>query len=506
MASSSASSSPAALPPMAPARDLVSFIDASPSPFHAVAEATRRLEAAGFARLRERDAEWRVAPGGKYFVTRSGSALVAFVVGGKWAGGAPAGSASGGAFAIAAGHTDSPCLRVKPISALTKAGYLSLGVETYGGGIWHTWFDRDLSLAGRVVVAAPGGGGGFTTRLVRVARPVCRVPTLAIHLDRSVNDGMKVNAETMLPPVLATVRASLLAIKGAGAGAGAGGASAATAAVSADAGTGDATARHHLGLVQLLASELGCAPADVRDFELCLYDTQGAAIGGLHDEFVYAPRLDNLCMTHSVVEGLIASSAGAEGAASVAASGDVRVAACFDHEEVGSNSVPGAASTMLEEVLQRLVPEPARMAAVARRSFLVSADMAHAVHPNHAGLHEENHRPAMHGGVVIKSNGNQRYATSATTAFLFRQLAARAGVPLQNFCVRQDMGCGSTIGPIVATRLGLRTVDVGVPQLSMHSCREMCGAGDVAHSLAFFTTFFRVFAAVDASLAGAEGE
>jgi aspartyl aminopeptidase len=352
--------------------------------------------------------------------------------------------------------------------------------------------DRDLGVAGRAVVAARDGR--FETRLVRVARPICRVPTLAIHLDRTVNDGFKINAETMLPPVLATVKASVLAALAGAAP------TPPAAAAAAPAGTGDATARHHLGLVQLLASELGCAPADVRDFELCLFDVQAPQLGGMLDEFVFAPRLDNLCMTHSVVEGLLASCAGAEGAASVAADANVRVAAAFDHEEVGSNSLPGAASTMLEEVLARLAPEPARMAAAARRSFLVSADMAHAVHPNHAGLHEENHRPAMHGGVVIKANGNQRYATSAPTAFLFREVARRAGVPLQDFCVRQDMGCGSTIGPIVATRLGLRTVDVGVPQLSMHSAREMCGVADVAHALRFFETYFRSFAEVDESL------
>ena len=478
------STSTAAAPPPsdAAARDLAAFINASPSPFHAVAEAARRLEAAGFSRLSERDALWAVAPGAKHYVTRNQSALVAFVVGGRF-------DPSRGGFTIAAGHTDSPCLRVKPISSKLGAGYLSLGVETYGGGIWHSWFDRDLSVAGRAVVAA--AGGGFESRLVRVPRAICRVPSLAIHLDRTVNDAFKVNSETMLPPVLATaVRTSLLELPR-------------VAAVAPDAGAGDATARHHLGFVRLLARELGVAPEDVRDFELSLYDTQPAALGGLYDEFVFAPRLDNLCMTHSVVEGLIASSG--EGCADeLAAEPNVRVAACFDHEEVGSDSTPGAGSTMLEEVLQRLVRDASLMPAAARRSFFVSADMAHAVHPNHAALHEENHRPAMHAGVVIKSNANQRYATNAVTAFLFRELAVKAGVPLQNFCVRQDAGCGSTIGPIVATRLGVRTVDIGVPQLSMHSCREMCGAGDVAHSLAFFRAYFRDFPAVDASVRGGE--
>ncbi len=208
-------------------------------------------------------------------------------------------------------------------------------------------------------------------------------------------------------------------------------------------------------------------------------------------------------MTHSVISGIIASAAGG-GPVPLAEDPNVRVAAAFDHEEVGSSSVPGAGSTMLEDVITRLCPDPSLLPAASRRSALVSADMAHAVHPNYSGLHEENHRPAMHGGVVIKNNANQRYATTAVTAFLFRQLAADAGVPVQNFCVRQDSGCGSTIGPIVATRLGVRTVDVGVPQLSMHSCREMCGTEDVGHSLKFFTSFFGAFPALDAKVQGTE--
>lgn len=491
---------------MAAATDLCNFINASPSPFHAVAECERRLAAAGFERRSERDAAWEVKPGGKYYVTRNQSAIVAFAVGGKYK--------PGNGFSIAAAHSDSPCLRVKPVSTLSKAGYLSIGVETYGGGIWATWFDRDLSVAGRVIVARPDGSG-HDSKLVRIDRPICRVPTLAIHLDRTVNEAWKVNTESHLPPVLATAVKAKLEEPAPS--------DAAAAAAAAAPGTGGAGTRHHSGLVRLLAEELGCAPEAVKDFELCLYDTQAAAIGGLYKEFVYSPRLDNLCMTYCVTQGLIDSlspSAGAGGASSGGGAGkeastsapavplaedpNVRIIASFDHEEVGSASVPGAGSNMLEDVITRLTASPALVPAAIRKSFLVSADMAHAVHPNYSGLHEENHRPAMHGGVVIKNNANQRYATSAVTAFLFRQLALGAGVPLQNFCVRQDMGCGSTIGPIVATRLGLRTVDCGVPQLSMHSVREMCGTEDVAHAVTFFAHFFGAFPAEDEKLAGTE--
>ena len=432
------------------ALDLISFINASPSPYHAVLESVNRLERAGFTRVSEKEPHWTVTPGGKYYVTRGQSAFVAFAIGEDFA--------PGNGLTMSAAHSDSPCLRVKPKSTLEKGGYLSLGVETYGGGLWYTWFDRDLSIAGRVIVAR--GDGSFESRLVKVDRPILRIPSLAIHLDRGVNDSFKVNTESQLPPVLATaIRAKLEETSPA-------------LAVSVK-GTGGALTRHHTGLVRLLATELGCEPEAVHDFDLCLFDTQGSALGGLWEEFIFSPRLDNLCMTHSTLTGLISS---CSGESSLAGESNVRVVASFNHEEVGSSSVPGAGGTLLDELVDRLcLGAPELRAATLRKSFLVSADMAHALHPNHSGLHEENHRPAMHSGLVIKANGNQRYATEVTTAFLTRRVAEVAKCPIQDFCVRQDMGCGSTVGPILATRLGCRTVDVGLPQLSMHSCREMCG-------------------------------
>lgn len=361
------------------ARDLLSFIDASPSPFHAVSECERRLQASGFTKLSERDASWATAAGGKYYITRGQSALIAFAVGGAY-------RAGNGGFSITAAHSDSPCLRVKPISSRTSAGYQTIAVETYGGGIWHTWFDRDLGVAGRAIVAAPGGG--FESRLVRVSAPICRVPSLAIHLDRTVNDAFKVNSESHLPAVLAT--AVKAALEGARDAAGAGAA-----------GTGGAATRHHAGLVRALATELGVAPAAIHDFELCLFDTQPSSIGGVNAEFVFAPRLDNLAMTHASLEGLLASVASPE---TLAADPNVRVMCSFNHEEVGSDSTTGAGGTLLGEVLLRLTGGSlSALAAAARKSFLVSADMAHAVHPNYAGVHEEAHRPAMHSGIVIKN-------------------------------------------------------------------------------------------------------
>lgn len=330
-----ASSAPAAgKVSSAPAEGFVTFVNEAVSPYQAVAAAEVRLRAAGFTKLSERES-WSVAPGGKYYVVRNQSAVLAFAVGGKYV--------PGNGFTIAAAHTDSPCLRVKPVSALTKpGGYLSVGVETYGGGLWYSWLDRDLSLAGRVIVRKPGGAG-FDSRLVRVDRPLLRIPSLAIHLNREVNsEGLKLNAENHLAPVLCTaVRAKL---DGNGAEGGA-------KDTAAPAGTGGAGTRHHAPLVTLLAAELGCAPEDVQDFDLCLYDTQvrgpgvgvgedsephrdrrgallrishastrplsppaaslplllqPAALGGLYREFVYSGRLDNLMMTcvQSVTAGV----------------------------------------------------------------------------------------------------------------------------------------------------------------------------------------------------------
>jgi aspartyl aminopeptidase len=246
------------------ALDLISFINASPSPFHAIAECARRLENNGFFRLSERDSAWACVPGGKYYVTRGQSALVAFAVGGRFS--------PGNGFTIAAGHSDSPCLRVKPVSSLVKGGALSLGVETYGGGIWHTWFDRDLSLAGRVVVERTDGGA--ESRLVRIERPLCRVPTLAIHLDREVNSKFAVNAEAHLPPLLASAVEAALRDPPQKEGGGGG------------RGVGPAGARHHAGVVRVLAEALGVEPTAVRDFELSLYDVQPSALGGLYEEYI----------------------------------------------------------------------------------------------------------------------------------------------------------------------------------------------------------------------------
>lgn len=419
--------------------DLLRFIDASPTPFHAVREAASRLEARGFTRLREEE-RWELAPGARRYVTRNGSSLIAFVVGD-----APPGEAG---FLLAGAHTDSPNLRLKPNAPYVKEGYRQLGVEVYGGVLLATWLDRDLSLAGRVVLE-----GEPEPRLLRIDRPLARVPNLAIHLNREVNqEGLKLNRQQHLPPVIGL------------------------------------ELQDEAWLPALLARELGLAdPAAIRGFDLMLYDVAPSTVSGLAGEFIHAPRLDNLASCHAALEALLQSAE----AGGVAAT---RGVALYDHEEVGSTSAEGADSPFLEGVLARItlarggtVEDGYRARA---RSVFVSADMAHAVHPNYADRHEARHMPRLNQGPVIKINQNLRYATNAATAEVFARAARAADVPVQTFVNRTDLACGSTIGPITASRLGIPTVDVGNPMLSMHSIREMAGSADQPSMIAAMAQLF----------------
>lgn len=438
------------------------FMNKSPSPFHAVYETVQALTAAGFTQLKEEDS-WKdaVQPNGKYYVTRNQSAIVAFAVGGKYQ--------RGNGFHIVGAHTDSPCLKVKPVSNIESAGYLQVGVETYGGGLFHTWFDRDLGLAGRVIVRE--SDDRFQSRLLLVDRPIMRIPTLAIHLDRDVANGFSFNKETHLRPVIASAARAQL-----------------------EATTDDKEkSKHSSVLLQLIAKELDVQIDQICDFELCLFDTQGANVGGALEEFIFSPRLDNLCCSWLATQSLIDS------LDTLPNDENVRVAALFDNEEVGSQSLMGAGSNFMQSIAERVAQGELTGPAV-RKSFLISADMAHGVHPNYSEKHEQNHRPALHAGPVIKYNANERYATCGTSAFLMKEIARRHDVPVQEFVVRQDTGCGSTIGPIISTRTGIRTLDVGLAQLSMHSIREMCGTEDLVKTLDWFKAFYSEFSTVDKAL------
>lgn len=420
-------------PSRAEARDLLDFIDASPSPWHAVATAAARLRHNGFAVLAE-DQRWRLEAGGRYYVIRGGSSLIAFVMGGE-----PLAETG---LRIVGAHTDSPGLRLKPRAAQAGDGLLRLAVEVYGGPILATFADRDLSLAGRVVVRS---AAGRETRLLGFQRPLLRLPNLAIHMNREVNEqGLKFNKQTELPPILGLL----------GEG--------------ADAGE---------RLRQLLAEAAGVAAGDLLSWDLAVHDLQPGCLWGADQEFVAAGRLDNLASCHAALAALMTTTQPRA----------TCVAALFDHEEVGSESATGAAGSFLGDILARIgiqggLDGDDRRRALAR-SFFVSADMAHAYHPNFPSAYEPGHKVMVNGGPVIKVNANQRYATGAETAARFMDCCSQAGVPWQQYAHRSDLGCGSTIGPLVAAGLGIATVDVGSPMWAMHSVRESAGALDPAYMI-----------------------
>ncbi|XP_048228470.1 probable aspartyl aminopeptidase [Ricinus communis] len=472
--------------------DLINFLNASPTAFHAIDEAKKRLKHSGYVQVSERD-DWKLELGKRYFFTRNHSTIVAFAIGKKYV--------AGNGFYVVGAHTDSPCIKLKPVSKVTKSGYLEVGVQPYGGGLWHTWFDRDLAVAGRVIVREEKHGSvSYSHRLVRIEEPIMRVPTLAIHLDRNVNtDGFKVNTQSHLLPVLATsVKAELSKVVAEN---GTVGNDEETDGMKSSKGTTNANSKHHSLLLQMIAGQIGCNGSDICDFELQACDTQPSVIAGAAKEFIFSGRLDNLCMSFCSLKALIDATASDS---HLENESGVRMVALFDHEEVGSDSAQGAGSPVMFDALSRITStfnsDSKLLRKAIQKSFLVSADMAHALHPNYADKHEENHQPRMHGGLVIKHNANQRYATNSVTSFLFKEIASKHNLPVQDFVVRNDMPCGSTIGPILASGVGIRTVDVGAPQLSMHSIREMCAVDDVKYSYEHFKAFFEDFSHLDSKI------
>lgn len=402
---------------------LVAFLSRATSPFHAVREMVQQLEAAGFAALADGE-DWAIEPGGAYYLTRNDSSVVAFRVGSE------TGPTQG--VRMVGAHTDSPCLMVKPNPEKHTKGYRQLGVEVYGGALLNPWFDRDLSLAGRVSFTSPGGE--LCKALVDFRVPVAVIPSLAIHLDREVNQNRSINPQTDIVPLL---------------------------------GQGEKLELRRLLAERIREEHPEVEVGQVLDYELCFYDTQPPGRVGLEREFLTSARLDNLLSCYAGLQALLESGGGA-----------TRLLVCNDHEEVGSLSAAGAQGPFLRGVLERLAGSAAAYAALIDNSMMISADNAHGVHPNFAARHDENHGPLLNAGPVIKINANQRYASNSETAALFRQVCNELDIPVQSFVVRTDMACGSTIGPITAGELGVRTLDVGAPQFAMHSVRELAGTRD----------------------------
>ncbi|MCK9372505.1 MAG: M18 family aminopeptidase [Sulfuricurvum sp.] len=392
--------------------ELMNFIDASPTPFHAVAMMEKSLEAKGFKKLDEYE-KWELQDGGGYYVTRNDSSLIAFTY--------PPSAEKG--YTIIGAHTDSPHLRLKPNPVTQSAGTIRLGVEPYGGVLLNPWFDRDLSLAGRIVYL--NGAGERREKLIDFKRPIGVVSSLAIHLDRDANSSRSINAQTDIVPLI---------------------------------GCGEA-----FDFESWILEEAGIRGGKLLAHELSFYDVQKSSFLGVKEEFITSARLDNLLSCFVALRAVMESQT-------------PMMISCMDHEEVGSDSHVGAGGTFLEEVLRRIAGDDFSL--LMRRSLMVSCDNAHALHPNFPAKHESEHAPLLNRGVAVKINANQRYATSARTMGRFVQCAEAINTPTQTFVTRSDMGCGSTIGPITSTRLGVETIDVGVPTLAMHSIRELSGTED----------------------------
>jgi aspartyl aminopeptidase len=428
----------------AQAQDLLNFIDASPSPWHAVHTVEQRLLSQGFTQLHETQA-WQIKPAGRYYVIRGGASIIAFTLGSQ--------ALTETGFRMVGAHTDSPSLRLKPNAAYGNDGLVRIGVEVYGGPILATFTDRDLSVAGRVNVrTATGFETCFETKLLKFDDAIMRLPNLAIHMNREVNDkGLVLNKQTELPLIFGESEAGVEADK---------------------------------QFLNHIAGALAVEAKDILTFELTVFDTQKGVFWGANQEFIADSQLDNLASCHAALSALLATDKPKSSC----------ICALFDHEEVGSESAAGASGSFLADVVSRISSglqsgEEARLQAMAQ-SFFISADMAHAYHPNHPSAYEPCHHVLVNKGPVIKTNANQRYSTNADTAARFITLCENANIPYQQYAHRTDLGCGSTIGPIVASNLGVPSVDIGSPMWAMHSIRESAGVLDHGYMIAVLKAMF----------------
>ena len=420
---------------------LLQFLKASVSPFHATKELASLFQVAGFHRLDESEA-WSLQAGEGYYYTRADSSFVAFRHTEKYL---------EKGLRIVGAHTDSPCLKIKPTPEIFKQNCALLGIEVYGGALLNPWFDRDLSLAGKVT--GTNQKGELVSAIINFEKAIATVPSLAIHLNREANKNKTVNPQTEMNALLSLGAGKL---------------------------NKESTTFRELLLAQVKKEHPDSDFKEILDFNICLYDVQPPALIGLNDDFISSARLDNLLSCFIGAYSLIHSN-----------TDECAVLICNDHEEVGSRSEAGAQGTMLTDLLARLIPDSDVRHRTLRYSMMFSVDNAHGIHPNYESRHDNNHGPLLNSGPVIKFDADQSYATSSDTAAIVRWLAKQGEVlPLQSFVTRADCRCGSTIGPITATKLGVQTVDIGNAQFAMHSCRELAGAEDAIHLSALLSRFY----------------
>lgn len=426
------------------AHNLIDFIDNSPSSFHVVDNIKLILKKNGFTELSLKE-RWKIEKGRKYFVTKNDSALIAFAVG--------IGEIEKYGFKLIGAHTDSPTFRIKPSPEITVEGnYLKLNTEVYGGPIINTWLDRPLSLAGRVTLKSDNIMQP-KIRLVNIKKPVLIIPNLAIHMNRKINEGVELNKQKDILPIMSLIN--------------------------------DEFEKENY-LVKKLAKELDVDYKDIIDFDLFLYEYGKGSIIGANDEFISCGKLDDLAMVHAGITALINSKE----------SNSTNVMVCFDNEEVGSRTKQGAGSPMLRTILERIAisldKDKEDFYRAIYNSFIISADMAHALHPNYTEKHDPVNRPIINKGPVIKINANQAYTTDADSNAVYEMICKKAGVPVQKFVNRSDERGGSTIGPISWGHLDIRSVDIGNPMLSMHSIRELGGVLDHYYVTKSFEEFYNL--------------
>lgn len=415
--------------------ELLDFITRSPTPYHAVNNACALLEAAGFSALNESE-PWALEAQGRYYVVRRDSSIIAFVQGKQ-----PLAKTG---LRILGAHTDSPCLKVKPEPDAHKKGYQQVGVAVYGGALLAPWFDRDLSIAGRVSLL--NNQNQLEHHVIDVKRPVAVIPSLAIHLDRTANSDRTINPQTDMPPLLWQQSAT--------------------------------APKNFKAWLKTYLQAQGVNAEQIMDFDLSFYDVQAGSLLGVNNEFIASARLDNLLSCYVTLQSLLAAN-----------SDNTCMVVLNDHEEVGSGSTAGAAGNFLTATLERLVSDSSVRHQVEAKSLMMSVDNAHGVHPNFIAKHDAAHGPILNAGPVLKFDVNQSYASQSDLSSHIRLLAQQAGVPLQSFMIRADMRCGSTIGPITAAATGIETLDIGVPTFAMHSIRELAGSED-SEALAKLLTAF----------------